>query len=102
LSHPIPADHGRLEFIGIARLTFEGTGHAQIQGASGDYDRRPAASSCGPAADFIIDAKPHLAGVLTPAEIRTLSDRIGKFDFDAALACLSGIASRLSLNLEGK
>ncbi|MGE5259801.1 MAG: response regulator [Actinomycetota bacterium] len=56
----------------------------------------------GEAADFIIDAKPHLAGVLTPTEIRTLSDRIGKFDFDAALACLSGIASRLSINLEGK
>jgi hypothetical protein len=40
--------------------------------------------------------------VLTPAEIKTLSDRVGNFDFDAALACLSGIASRLQLNLEGK
>ena len=56
----------------------------------------------GEAADFIIDAKPWLAGVLTTNEIRTLSDRIGNFDFDAALKCLSGIASRLSLNLEGK
>jgi two-component system, sensor histidine kinase and response regulator len=56
----------------------------------------------GEAADFIVDAKPQLAGVLTSAEIKTLSDRVGKFDFDAALKCLSGIASRLSLNLEGK
>jgi len=56
----------------------------------------------GEAADFIINAGPNLAGVLTPAEIKTLSDRVGNFDFDAALACLSGIASRLQLNLEGK
>jgi two-component system sensor histidine kinase/response regulator len=56
----------------------------------------------GEAADFIIDTKPHLARVLTPAEIKTLSDRVGNFDFDAALACLSDIASRLSLNLEAK
>jgi hypothetical protein len=59
-------------------------------------------SDDGEAADFIIDAKPRLAGVLTPAEIKTLSDRVGNFEFDAALACLSGIASRLALNLEGK
>jgi HPt (histidine-containing phosphotransfer) domain-containing protein len=59
-------------------------------------------SDDGEAADFIIDAKPRLAGVLTPAEIKTLSDRVGNFEFDAALACLSGIASRLSLNLESK
>jgi HPt (histidine-containing phosphotransfer) domain-containing protein len=56
----------------------------------------------GEAADFIVDAKPQLAGVLTSTEIKTLSDRVGKFDFDAALKCLSGIASRLSLNLESK
>jgi two-component system, sensor histidine kinase and response regulator len=56
----------------------------------------------GEAADFIIDAQPRLAGVLTSTEMRTLSDRVGNFDFDAALKCLSGIASRLSLNLEGK
>jgi hypothetical protein len=56
----------------------------------------------GEAADFIINAGPNLAAVLTPAEIKTLSDRVGNFDFDAALACLSGIASRLQLNLEGK
>jgi len=56
----------------------------------------------GEAADFIVDAKQRLAGVLTPAEIKTLSDRVGNFDFDAALKCLSGIAGRLALNLEGK
>ena len=59
-------------------------------------------SDDGEAADFLIDAKARLAGVLTPAEIKTLSERVGNFDFEAALACLSGIASRLSLNLEGK
>ena len=58
-------------------------------------------SDDGEAADFIVDAKSNLAGVLTPAEIKTLSDRVGNFDFEAALKCLSGIASRLQLNLEG-
>jgi PAS domain S-box-containing protein len=56
----------------------------------------------GEAADFIVDAKPQLTGVLTSTEIKTLTDRVGKFDFDAALKCLSGIASRLSLTLENK
>ncbi len=59
-------------------------------------------SDDGEAADFIVDARPRLAGVLTPAEIRTLTDHVGKFDFDAALGCLSGIAARLSLDLEAK
>jgi len=54
----------------------------------------------GEAADFIIDAGAHFAGVLTPAEIKTLSDRVGKFEFEAALKCLTGIADRLQLNLE--
>jgi len=56
----------------------------------------------GEAADFIVDAKSRLSGVLTPAEIKTLTERVGSFDFEAALRCLSGIASRLSLNLEGE
>jgi PAS domain S-box-containing protein len=56
----------------------------------------------GEAAEFIIDAKTHFSGVLTPAEIKVLTDRVGDFDFAAALTCLSGIASRLSLNLEVK
>jgi two-component system, sensor histidine kinase and response regulator len=56
----------------------------------------------GEAADFIINTKARLACVLTPAEIKALSERVGNFDFDAALKCLSGIASRLSLNLEGE
>jgi two-component system, sensor histidine kinase and response regulator len=56
----------------------------------------------GEAADFIIDARQRLAGVLTPAEIRALSERVGKFDFDDALKYLSGIAARLSLDLEAK
>src|SRR6187397_323120 len=56
----------------------------------------------GEAADYIVNEKSRLKGVLTPAEIKMLSERIGNFDFDAALKCISGIASRLSLNLEGK
>jgi hypothetical protein len=40
--------------------------------------------------------------VLTPAEVKKLSDQVGNFEFEAALKCLSGIASRLSLDLEGK
>lgn len=59
-------------------------------------------SDDGEAADFIVDAKSSLVGVLTPGEIKTLTERVGNFDFDSALKCLSGIASRLSLNLEGK
>jgi two-component system, sensor histidine kinase and response regulator len=58
-------------------------------------------SDDGEAADFIIDARPQLAGVLSPAEIKTLSDRVTNFEFEAALKCLSGIANRLSLSLEG-
>ena len=58
-------------------------------------------SNDGEAADFIIDAKTHLTGVLTPAEIKALADQVGNFDFDAALRSLSGIASRLSINIEG-
>ena len=56
----------------------------------------------GEAADFIVDARPRLAGVLTSTEMRMLSDRVGNFEFEAALKCLSEIASRLSLNLEGE
>jgi PAS domain S-box-containing protein len=55
----------------------------------------------GEAADFIIDAKAHLSGVLTPAEIKALAEQVGSFDFDAALKSLSGIASRLCINIEG-
>jgi len=59
-------------------------------------------SDDGEAADFIIDARSKLQGVLTPAEVKALSDHVGNFDFDAALKSLSGIASRLSLDLGGK
>jgi two-component system sensor histidine kinase/response regulator len=59
-------------------------------------------SDDGEAADYIIDAKSRFKGVLRPAEIKMLTERIGNFDFDAALKCISGIASRLSINLEGK
>jgi two-component system, sensor histidine kinase and response regulator len=57
-------------------------------------------SNDGEAAEFIIDARPKLAGVLTGAEIHNLAELVGNFDFDAALKCLSSIATRLSLNLQ--
>ena len=53
----------------------------------------------GEAADFMIDARSQLSGVLTPTEIETLSELVGDFDFESALKCLSSIAGRLSLNL---
>jgi two-component system, sensor histidine kinase and response regulator len=54
----------------------------------------------GSAADFIFDARPNLSNVLTGSEIGTLTGLVENFDFEAALKCLSGIAARLSLNLE--
>jgi two-component system sensor histidine kinase/response regulator len=57
-------------------------------------------SDDGAAADFILDAGANLAKVLTRTEIGDLTGYIGNFDFEAALKCLSGIAARLSLNLE--
>ena len=59
-------------------------------------------SDDGEAAYFIIESRSRLTRVLTPAEIKTLTERVGNFDFEAALKCLSGISSRLSLNLESK
>jgi hypothetical protein len=55
-------------------------------------------SDDGEAADFIVDAKSRLAGVLTPVEIKMLSDRVGNFEFAEALSCLTDIASRLGLD----
>jgi two-component system sensor histidine kinase/response regulator len=57
-------------------------------------------SDDGEAADFMIDARSQLAGVLTPTEIETLSELVGDFNFDSALKCLSSIADRLSLRLK--
>ena len=51
----------------------------------------------GEAADFMIDARSQLSGVLTATEIETLSELVGDFNFDSALKCLSSIADRLSL-----
>ncbi len=54
----------------------------------------------GDAADFILEARPALAKVLTEAELASLSEPIGNFDFVEALKALPGIAARLSLILE--
>ncbi len=54
----------------------------------------------GEAAEFILDARPNLSGMLTETEIDTLAGLVGDFDFEAALKCLAAIATRLALNLE--
>ena len=54
----------------------------------------------GAASEFILDARPNLSKVLTAAELGTLAGLVGDFDFAAALKCLAGIATRLSINLE--
>jgi two-component system sensor histidine kinase/response regulator len=54
----------------------------------------------GEAADFIIEARSTLSGVLTDMEIENLSELVGDFNFEAAVACLSSIISRLERNLE--
>jgi CheY-like chemotaxis protein len=56
----------------------------------------------GEAADYIVNEKSRLKGVLTPAEIKMLSERIGNFDFHAALKCISDISARLSLDLQSR
>jgi two-component system, sensor histidine kinase and response regulator len=54
----------------------------------------------GDAADFILEAQPDLAQVLTGLEITTLRDFVGNYDFIGALKCVSAIAGRLGLQLE--
>jgi hypothetical protein len=100
------------QLVGAIRTALpEETGGSGLEGALDDpaVVQEPLArlkqlleSDDGEAADFIVDSRSRLAGVLTPAEIKTLTERVGNFDFEAALKCLSGIASRLSLNLERK
>jgi len=50
----------------------------------------------GEAADFMVEAEPRLAGVLTDSEIATLGEHVASFDFEASLACLEKIAGRLN------
>jgi signal transduction histidine kinase/CheY-like chemotaxis protein/HPt (histidine-containing phosphotransfer) domain-containing protein len=58
------------------------------------------ANDDGEAADFILDAQPDLAKVLTGAEIATLRDFVSNYDFVGALKCIAEIAGRLGLQLE--
>jgi signal transduction histidine kinase/CheY-like chemotaxis protein len=58
------------------------------------------ANDDGEAADFILDAQPELAKVLTGSEISVLSAFVGNFDFNGALKCVSEIAARLTIQLE--
>ncbi|MGB8323374.1 MAG: Hpt domain-containing protein, partial [Candidatus Acidiferrum sp.] len=54
----------------------------------------------GDASDFLLDARPTLAQVLTPVELDSLLSHVGNFAFSDALRSLSAIAARLSLTLE--
>jgi CheY-like chemotaxis protein len=54
----------------------------------------------GEASDYVLDARPNLARVLTAAEIDTLIGHVGNFAYTDALRSLSNIANRLSLKLE--
>jgi signal transduction histidine kinase/CheY-like chemotaxis protein len=54
----------------------------------------------GDAADFILEAQPELAKVLTGSEITGLRDFVSNYDFVGALKCVSAIAGRLGLKLE--
>ena len=58
------------------------------------------ANDDGDAADFIVDAQPDLAKVLTGPEITALRDFVGNYDFIGALKCVAEIAGRLGLPLE--
>ena len=54
----------------------------------------------GAAAKFAVQARPSLSRVLTGAEIETLSELVGRYDFVAARKCIADIAARLSLELK--
>jgi two-component system, sensor histidine kinase and response regulator len=54
----------------------------------------------GDAADFILEARPDFAKVLTVSEITSLQACVGNYDFVGALKCVSEIAGRLGLQLE--
>jgi two-component system, sensor histidine kinase and response regulator len=54
----------------------------------------------GDAADFILEAQPDLAKVLTGPEITSLRDFVSNYDFVGALKCVAAITSRLGLKLE--
>ena len=54
----------------------------------------------GEAADFILDAQPHLAKVLTASEITALRDFVSNYDFVGARKCILQIAGRFGLQLE--
>jgi two-component system, sensor histidine kinase and response regulator len=58
------------------------------------------AADDGDASDILLELRPTLAGVLTSAELDTLSAHVGNFAYSDALQSLNNIASRLSLNLE--
>jgi two-component system sensor histidine kinase/response regulator len=59
-------------------------------------------SDDGEAADFIIQERASLSAVLTDIEIEELNKLAAEFNFDEALRCLSGAASRLRLDLQNK
>jgi len=57
-------------------------------------------SDNGDASDFVLDARPQLSKVLTPAELDGLVVQVGNYAYAEALRSVSSIAARLSLTLE--
>lgn len=54
----------------------------------------------GEASEFILEIRPQLSKVLTPAEIDALIGHVGNFEYGDALKSLSTILARLSVTLE--
>jgi two-component system sensor histidine kinase/response regulator len=54
----------------------------------------------GDASDFLLEVRPTLSQVLTPAEIASLLAQVGNFGYSDALRSIYAIAARLSLTLE--
>jgi HPt (histidine-containing phosphotransfer) domain-containing protein len=52
------------------------------------------------AAEFILEAQGSFSPVLSRTEIETLTRMVSDFDYESALRAVSGIADRLSLELE--
>jgi len=52
------------------------------------------------AAEFILEAQDSFSAVLSRTEVETLTRMVSDFDYDSALRAVSGIADRLSLQLD--
>ncbi|SHH44518.1 response regulator [Bradyrhizobium erythrophlei] len=62
--------------------------------------KRLLADDDGAALDHLLDAREHVEGILSDADLNTLEKAVRDFDFTAALDCLAGIAQRHKFSLE--